>query len=862
VKTAEVFLACILPAVSLGAFAAPPPYRVAPAPAWVMRAPDSLVTDHSKQLEAGESDFPIVDHQVRVAAATTHYERYVERVLNQEGVESAAQVSIEIDPEREQVLLHQIRVYRGGRFIDKLASSRRTLLNRESELEDGLINGRVTLHVLLKDIRVGDVLDYSYTTERTDPVAERGYYEAFSTQWAAAVRYFRLRVLRPNDRVLHILDHGSVGTPSTTTRDSWTETRWEAHDLPTLSNDSARPAWHFRYPRIEISEFGSWAAVRDWALPMYVVTAPPDAELASLITEVRKEPDEASRILHALRFVQDDIRYTGIEVGAGAWRPSQPAAVLERRYGDCKDKALLLVTVLRALGVQARPALVHSSMGRGVMERQPSPGAFDHVITKVRSQGRDYWLDATVSGQGGRLDSLVQADFGPALVIAPETTDLEQMPPRTGVKPTRDVVETFDFRKGTTKTARFTVRTSYRDEDADDMRVRMRSQTVAQLGQDYLDYYRKSYSGIRSTKPVKFTDDREGNLFTLEESYEIDDPFEKDDDGERTFSFEAYLITEQTRTPDQTVRTSPLARSFPKHVHHEIVAYLPGDWNIDGDGVNVSDPAFEYHSKVRYTGGKLQLDYDLRNTRDHVPVAGLKRFLAKLDKAHDDAFYTLTNADVTATSARSAVVEKPAPFNGASIEMLVTLGMGLAFGLLAVFEIRRMQWRLPDARPGAPVGIAGWLILPLIGVCLSPIVSIYYVWKFFGEIGSAVAFAKLAQNLQYLLMLEFLLICVRLVLSGYCVWAFFGQDRKFPHTFIAMSIVMMATVLVDAIVLQYAAARDGIPAGDQNLVVVLAAGALWIAYMLISQRVRATFVGDDGEDYRSRRVPRELVVPP
>jgi len=116
--------------------------------------------------------------------------------------------------------------------------------------------------------------------------------------------------------------------------------------------------------------------------------------------------------------------------------------------------------------------------------------------------------------------------------------------------------------------------------------------------------------------------------------------------------------------------------------------------------------------------------------------------------------------------------------------------------------------------------------------------------------------------LQYLLMLEFLLICVRLVLSGYCVWAFFGQDRKFPHTFIAMSSVMMATVLVDAIVLQYAAARDGIPAGDQNLVVVLAAGALWIAYMLISQRVRATFVGDDGEDYRSRRVPRELVVPP
>ena len=101
--------------------------------------------------------------------------------------------------------------------------------------------------------------------------------------------------------------------------------------------------------------------------------------------------------MNALRFVQDDVRYTGLEIGAGAYRPSQPGVVLARRFGDCKDKVFLLVTLLRAMGVEAYPALVHSRMGIGVAERAPSPGAFDHVIAKVRFKDRDYWLDATIS---------------------------------------------------------------------------------------------------------------------------------------------------------------------------------------------------------------------------------------------------------------------------------------------------------------------------------------------------------------------------------------------------------------------------------------------------------------------------------
>jgi transglutaminase-like putative cysteine protease len=691
VKTRTTFLAGILAPCCV--LAAPPqPYRMADPPAWVDVAPDeSLVAADAKAVEAGESDYPLVDRQVRVSNVTSYYQRYVQRLLSQADVDSAAQVTIEIDPGHEKVLLHGVRVLRDGRVIDKLADARRSLLNRESELEDGLINGRVTLHVLLQDVRVGDVLDYSYTSDRVDPISERGYYGGFTTQWALPVRHSRLRVLEPADRTLQVKDLSGGPAPVRARRNGWNETVWDVRDVVALSDESARPSWHFRYPRIELSEFADWNAVRDWALPMYAIEPRKDAAMDALLAGLRAEPDEKQRILRALRFVQDDIRYTGLEIGAGAWRPSQPGVVLARRYGDCKDKVLLLTTLLQTLGIEAWPALVHSSAGRGLKDRLPSPGAFDHVIAKVRSNGADYWLDATTSGQGGALDTLVQADFGPALLLAPGASGLAQIPERDGRRASSRVKEIYDFRKGTGKVARFTVRSVYYDEDADSMRVKMRSKTATELGKEYFEYYKKNHGNVRIVAPLRYTDDREKNRFTVEESYEIDKPFVKDGDEGRKFHLKAYLITEQTGKPDETVRTSPLARRFPMHVSHEIVAYLPGPWDIEDERTTVTDDAFEYRSSTRFADGKLELEYDLRNTRDHVPVAALQKFLEKLDEAHDSAYFTLTDPDEEASGVSLA------PPRGPSIEMFVAMLVGIGFGALATFLVlrRRPEFRRP-----------------------------------------------------------------------------------------------------------------------------------------------------------------------
>ena len=61
--------------------------------------------------------------------------------------------------------------------------------------------------------------------------------------------------------------------------------------------------------------------------------------------------DERERLLAAMRFVQSEVRYLALALGNGSYVPSPPELVLKRRYGDCKDKTLLALSLLKGLSI-------------------------------------------------------------------------------------------------------------------------------------------------------------------------------------------------------------------------------------------------------------------------------------------------------------------------------------------------------------------------------------------------------------------------------------------------------------------------------------------------------------------------------
>jgi len=85
--------------------------------------------------------------------------------------------------------------------------------------------------------------------------------------------------------------------------------------------------------------------------------------------------------------VQHRVGYAAIELGQWRWEPDGAADTWTRHYGDCKDKAVLLVATLNASGIEARPVLARTRESGAVDPEWPDPGQFNHCIVAVATPG-------------------------------------------------------------------------------------------------------------------------------------------------------------------------------------------------------------------------------------------------------------------------------------------------------------------------------------------------------------------------------------------------------------------------------------------------------------------------------------------
>ena len=78
---------------------------------------------------------------------------------------------------------------------------------------------------------------------------------------------------------------------------------------------------------------------------------------------------------------------------------------------------MLFITLLKAIGIEAYPALVDTCDTKLLAEKLPAVYLFDHVIVTLELNGKRLWLDPTLSYQQGQLAQIFQPDYGYALVV-------------------------------------------------------------------------------------------------------------------------------------------------------------------------------------------------------------------------------------------------------------------------------------------------------------------------------------------------------------------------------------------------------------------------------------------------------------
>lgn len=163
--------------------------------------------------------------------------------------------------------------------------------------------------------------------------------------------------------------------------------RISGHDLPagrTLDSAPTDPGPTLRFAWDGTS---GWSGIAAWwsALLRTVPRGAPEvrAEADRVIRGLGPTATKQQKLAALARYAQRDVRYVAIEVGVGGYRPHAPAEAIGKKYGDCKDKAVLLVDLLAAAGIEAYPVLIRLDRTGRIDRDFPSPFDFNHAIVAV-----------------------------------------------------------------------------------------------------------------------------------------------------------------------------------------------------------------------------------------------------------------------------------------------------------------------------------------------------------------------------------------------------------------------------------------------------------------------------------------------
>lgn len=281
------------------------------------------------------------------------------------------------------------------------------------------------------DVQVGDRVVFHYKHTQTKP-----YLPGWATyRWLANHNWntekISIEVQAPKDMPLALEVQGLEASRADT--DSLQIHRFTGH-VEAKSYDVSAQNMSTTVARVLVSTLAStdaWANAFGKGMADKAVLTPTLTQIAERETKGLVDPTAKAKALYD--WVRKNIRYNAVFIGAGGWVPNGLNAILDKRYGDCKDHALLLVSLLKAVGIDAVPALINVGSDYVL---PAVPVGFNHVIVHIPSLG--IYLDPTATQVP--YGELPLGDRGKPVALARATgSNLAQTP---AILAERNVLET------------------------------------------------------------------------------------------------------------------------------------------------------------------------------------------------------------------------------------------------------------------------------------------------------------------------------------------------------------------------------------------------------------------------------------
>jgi len=322
------------------------------------------------------------------------------------------------------------------------------------EISPDVEGGDLLTDVKLKVISIpaadpGSIVGYEYQTEET-PLILQDQWEFQDRIPALSTRY-SLELPSGWTYVARWANYPE-SKPTQTGNNHW---QWELSDVKQIRKEEAMPPVqgvagqmivYFVPPGEKITNyFTNWREMGEWYRSLTVGRVDASSEIKQTVAKITASaPTPLAKMQAIAQFIQQNLRYVAIELGIGGFQPHPAGEIFTHRYGDCKDKVTMTVSMLHEIGVESYYVIVNSRRGAVTPDTPPHVGAFNHAVVAIRlpagvsdpsllailqhpKYGKLLIFDPTDELTPlGALGSYLQASYG--MLVAPDGGELIQLP--------------------------------------------------------------------------------------------------------------------------------------------------------------------------------------------------------------------------------------------------------------------------------------------------------------------------------------------------------------------------------------------------------------------------------------------------
>jgi len=342
------------------------------------------------------------DEKVEITSLDTQVSsmHYIIKILNERGKEDFSESHIDYDSTYDKVELEYARTIKPDGTIVDVGS--RHIRDVSKYLNFPLYSNARVFIISFPEITEGAVVDYKLKIYRNQLINKKDFIIHYPLQASEPIIAANFTLALPKDRQLHTRiinekynNFSAKLQPQKEEKDNHLIYRWQFKDIPQIIREPHMPPQVEINPTLLISTFKSWQDIYDWWQALSKDKIKADSAIKLKVKELIKdrvsEEDKAKAIYN---FCAQKIRYVAVEYGQAGYEPHRAEDVYKNKYGDCKDQAVLLVTMLKEAGLAAYPVLIATKDYYNLEDNFPAI-FFNHAIACIYLKDECIFLDPT-----------------------------------------------------------------------------------------------------------------------------------------------------------------------------------------------------------------------------------------------------------------------------------------------------------------------------------------------------------------------------------------------------------------------------------------------------------------------------------